>query len=222
MGWKASMIIIENPDNFQDEGEILSALGKADFQFKQKTTLEECIYPGDDSINLGYYRGNLIICDDYQITNSSLENTADLRLSPEELSLCKLFPKSEIVTVACHSALNYHGYSLIKNGKKKRIKTISADDPLFEMGGRIEEEALIYSKSHQKDGQNYWKYDTDPAEEYVEDQLMEEFTFGVASRRLNIYLDQEDGDELMEEVPFNKYRQGKGSLGKKLIRLFSS
>lgn len=125
MGWKASMIIIENPDNFEDETALLKAVGKSNFQFQAATTLEECIYPGDKSINIGKYNGNIIISDDYQITTETLERAENLNLSIEEENLCKLFPKSEIITIACHSVVNYQGYSVIKNSKKVRLKTLS-------------------------------------------------------------------------------------------------
>jgi hypothetical protein len=67
MGWKSSLIIIENKEGFADENEILKAIGKSDYKFNQETTLDDCIYPNDKSINIGHYNGNIIISDDYQI-----------------------------------------------------------------------------------------------------------------------------------------------------------
>lgn len=132
MGWKASLIIIENPDNFRDEHAILDAIGKGNYTAKDKTTLEECIYPNDKSINIGFYNGNIVIGDDYQMTTNSLERAQDLSLTLEEKRLVELFPKSEIIIIACHSVVNYHGYSLIQNGQKIRLKTISAEEPVKE------------------------------------------------------------------------------------------
>ena len=206
MGWKSSLIIIENKENFTDENEILKALGKSEYEFDRELTLEECIYPNDKSINIGYYNGNIIISDDYQLTTNSLERADKLNLTEEEKNLVELFPTSEIVTVACHSAVNYHGYSLIENGIKKRLKIISSDEPRIEFGERIKEENEIYDRSYSKDNQNFWKDDDDPEEDFTEDQLMEDFTFGIAKRRLGILLDHSDGDEIMEQVTFKKFK----------------
>ena len=207
MGWKSSLIIIENKENFTDESEILKAIGKSDYEFDRELTLDECIYPNDKSINIGYYNGNIIISDDYQLTTNSLETANELNLSKEEKKLVELFPTSEIVTIACHSAVNYHGYSLIENGIKKRLKIISSDEPKMEFGERIEEENKIYEKSYSKDNQNFWKDDADPEENFTEDQLMEDFTFGIAKRRLGVLLDHSEGDELMEQVTFKKFKK---------------
>ena len=206
MGWKSSLIIIENKDNFTDESEILKALGKSEYEFDRELTLDECIYPNDKSINIGYYNGNIIISDDYQLTKSSLERADNLNLTKEEKKLVELFPTSEIVTVACHSAVNYHGYSLIENGTKKRLKIISSDEPKIEFGERIWEENEIYDNSYLKDDQNLWKDNDDPEEDFTEDQLMEDFTFGIAKRRLGVLLDHSDGDEIMEKIPFKKFK----------------
>jgi hypothetical protein len=204
MGWKASMIIIENKNNFSDEEAILKALGKDDFVFSKETTLEECIHPGDNSINIGYYNGNIIICDDYQITES-LEKAKNLDLTKEEKELVKLFPNSEIIMAACHSTVNYHGYSLIQNGKKTRLKTISSDEPVKEFGQRTPEEENIYKNSITKEGQHSWEDEHDPDYEYTEDQLMEKFTFGFAKRRLGVLIDHDEGDELQFHTSFKKF-----------------
>lgn len=205
MGWKTSLIIIENKSNSTDDQAILKAIGKTNYIFDKELTLDECIYPNDNSINIGYYNGNIIITDDYQITSDALEAADSLQLTREEKELVTVFPNSEIVMVACHSVVNYHGYSLIQNGIKKRLKVISSDTPLIEFGERMEEELEIYKRSYLKNNQSYWKNDYDPEDDYIESQLMEEFTFGVAKRRLGVSLDYGDGEELMEQVVFKKY-----------------
>jgi len=211
MGWKASLIIIENVDGITDEKSILKAIGKSEYQFEKETVLVDCINPNDNSITIGFYNGNIIISDDYQITTHSLEQTTKLELSKEEKRITELFPKSEIITVACHSSMNYHGYSLINNGEKKRIKIISAETPIIEFGERIEEEIEIYKNSYQKNGINYWKDDYDD-EDLTEDQLMEDFTFGVAKRRLGVLIDHSEGEELFENVAFKKYLPSKSQI----------
>lgn len=203
MGWKASLIIIENCSNFAEDNQILKALGKANFIFHSKVTLEECIHPNDKSINIGYYKNNIIICDDYQVTADSLERAKGLALTKEEQQLVTIFPDSEIITVACHSVVNYHSYSIIEKGVKKRLK-ICTSDFLTGYGDKIAEEKEIYAKSYKKEGLHFWK-DTYGGEDFTEDQLIEDFTFGIAKRRLGVSLDHPQGEELMEKVPFKKY-----------------
>jgi hypothetical protein len=159
----------------------------------------------DQSINIGYYNDTIIISDDYQITEKSLDPIYRLKLSKVEEQLIKLFPSSEIVTVACNSFINFHGYSLIHSGDKMRIKTISSEEPRKEYGPRMPEEEAIYSNSFEKDGANFWKDKEGLDEIFTEDQYMEDFTFGIAKRLLDVELNYGDGTELMEKIVFKKY-----------------
>src|SRR5215203_6143710 len=105
MGYKASMIIVKDPTKKIGDEELLKSLGFNDFTFSGDTTFEECMYPNDKSINIGYYNDCLIISDDYQLTKSlELANTPQ-SLSDYENVLTHLYPETEILTVACHSAL---------------------------------------------------------------------------------------------------------------------
>jgi hypothetical protein len=205
MGWKASLVIIENINELKNDWDILKAIGKDGYVFKEEVIFKDCLSPKDRSINIGYYNNNIIIADDYQLTNKFLDKKTNLDLITEEKRLCKLFPTSEIISVACHSVVDYHAYSLIQNSEKVRLKSISVDDPFIEFGERTIEEEIIYSKSIRKKGANFWKNSEDPSYEYTEEQMMEEFTFGFAARRLGVYLD-DDADELMDTI-FKKYRK---------------
>jgi hypothetical protein len=59
MGWKVSMIIIQNPDNSSNEKLLLEKLGLGNYEYIGDTQLDECIAPLDKSINIGYYNGSL-------------------------------------------------------------------------------------------------------------------------------------------------------------------
>lgn len=210
MGWKASLVIIENLTNFKDDNVILNALGKRDYQFSDTVQLHECLSSGDGSIAIGYYNNNIIIADDYTLTEKILQHSNTLSLSLPEKALVQLFPQSEIISIACHSAVNYHGYSIIEKGIKKRIKTISADDEKIELGLPISEESQLYEQGYEKNGNYYWPNDFEE-EDLEEDQMMEDFTFGVAKRRIGVSLDQSDGEELIEKVKFIRYTSNKSS-----------
>jgi hypothetical protein len=202
MGWKASMIIIENKEGFNNETELLATLGLSDFDYAGTTCLDECIFPGDDSVNIGHYNNNIIVCDDAQIIDDFISD----RLSPREKELARLFPRSEILAVACISTTNFHGYAQIKNGAKVRVKALNADNGFYwDSGELMEEEKAIYEGGSVINGQRVWKFEDLPDDLFKEDQLMEDFTFGVAKRLLGVRIDHVESDQLMEEVVFKKY-----------------
>ena len=207
MGFKASMIIIKEPSNAISDRDLLSKLGFPDFSFSGDTTLEECMYPDDKSINTGHFNNCLIISDDYQLTTSLEQSNTPQSLSEYENVLTGLYPNSEILTVACHSAVNYHLYSLVKDGQKIRFKKVVHGEPLIEYGNRIDEEEKVYAYSKVIDGQRMFRstYKDDEVYDNTEDQMMEDFTFGVAKRLLGVMISTEEDEELMFEIPFKKY-----------------
>ncbi|WP_420574286.1 hypothetical protein [Kordia sp.] len=205
MGWKTSMVLIENRYGFNDETALLKAIGKANYEFDSEVTFEECLYPGDESINIGYHNNSIIICDDYQITVHALENADGLNLMPQETALVSLFPHSEILSVACHSVSDFHGYALIRRGLKTRLKIV-IDAEVIEHGEPFDEEQKIYAKSYTEDGIRYWKEEEFPGEPFTEDCYMEEFTFGVAKRLLGVDLNTVAGYELTQNITFRKYK----------------
>ena len=93
---------------------------------------------------------------------------------------------------------------------------------MVEFGQRISEEEKIYSKSYQRDGANFWKDETDPEDEFTENQLMEDFAFGIANRRLGVFIDQAESFELMEKVTFKKYLGKKLSFIKRISKILSN
>lgn len=207
MGFKASMIIIKDPSKEISDKNLLSKLDFPDFSFLGDTTLEECMYPNDKSINTGHFNDCLIISDDYQLTTSLEQSNNPQSLSEYEKVLTELYPNSEILTLACHSAVNYHLYSLVKDGQKIRFKKVVHGEPLIEYGSRIDEEEKVYAYSKVIDGQRMFKstYKDDEVYDNTEDQMMEDFTFGVAKRLLGVLISTEEDEELMFEIPFKKY-----------------
>ncbi|HJR99370.1 MAG TPA: hypothetical protein VJ780_00430 [Flavobacterium sp.] len=204
MGWNTSLIIIENKENYSNENELLKSLGFENFKQKENTTFEEILNPEKNQIGIGYYNGNLIICDGYLLTNKSLEESENLNLADYEKNLVKIFPKSEIITVSCVSSVNFHGYSLIQNGEKKRLKFVDSEIK-YEFGNRFEEENEIYKTSYVEEGNLFWKDENDKDDSFTEDQLMEDFTFKIAKRRLGVQIDTEEGEDLFENTEFKVF-----------------
>jgi hypothetical protein len=207
MGFKASMVIVKQPSGTTSDEVLLEMLGFTNVSFSGDTTLEECMYPCDKSVNLGHYNDCLIISDDYQLT-TSLELTKDPQsLSHYEKVLTSFYPDTEILTVACHSGVNYHLYSLVKNGQKLRFKRAVAGEPIIEYGDRIEEEERVYAYSKVIDGQRMFRspYKDDQIYDCTEDQLLEDFAFGVAKRHLGVMISTGEDEILTFETPFRKY-----------------
>lgn len=216
MGFKVSMIIIKKPSSAIAETDLLKKLGLPGFSFRGETSFDESMYPQDKSVNIGSFNNCLLICDDYQLT-VSLDNPENTQaLSEYEKTLTEIYPDSEILTVACHSAVNYHMYSLVKNGQKIRYKRISAGEPLFEFGSRLEEEDRIYSFSKIIGGQRMFRstYKDDEVYDNTEDQMMEEFAFGIAKRHLGVMISTPDDDVLLNAT-LKKYSANDKS-GKKI------
>jgi len=206
MGFKASMIIVHRPSVLLPEEVLLKHLDFPDLAFRETTIMEDCIYPGDKSVNIGYYNDNIVICEDYLLT-TSLEVTDDpVALAEYEQVLSSLFPGSEVLTVACHSSVNYHLYSLVKDGKRLRFKRIVASSPVLEHGDRLKEEETIYAASRVIDGKRFFESRRQNNTHAVtEDQLMEEFAFGVAKRHLGVKISSGEESRLMFDTPFKKF-----------------
>lgn len=211
MGFKASMIIVKQPSKTMSDEELLKMLGFSKVSYLGDTSFEECMYPSDKSINLGSYNDCLIISDDYQLTTSLELEKNPQSLSDYEKVLTQFYPDTEVLTVACHSAVNYHLYSLVKNGQKLRFKKVVDGKPIIEFGDRIEEEERVYAYSKIIDGQRMFrsKYKNDEVYDYTEDQMMEEFAFGVAKRHLGVMISTDEDEDLMFETPFKKYTVNK-------------
>ncbi|MDJ1484637.1 hypothetical protein QNI16_29330 [Cytophagaceae bacterium YF14B1] len=207
MGYKASIITIQNPPQPVADRIILDTLGYSSFLYAQETILEDCMYPRDKSISIGNFNNCLMICDDFQLT-SILENHTSLQsLCDYEKSLASLFGSSEILSIACHSGVSYHMYTLVSNGKRIRFKAVSSDDPLVEYGERLKEEEHVYALSKTIKGKRLFRsrYSDDKKYKMTEDQIMEDFTFGVAARHLGVKISTIQDKELMSNVPFRKY-----------------
>ena len=130
----------------------------------------------------------------------------NLDLTEGEKNISSLFPNSEILAVACHSVSDFHAYSLIQNEKKTRLKIVSQEDKI-EFGEKFEEQNLLYKDAIQIEEDLFWDLDNSKNEEdyYTESSLMEEFTFGIAKRRLGVELNLEEAEEILKTKNFRVY-----------------
>ncbi len=205
MGWKASMLIVQNTSEIKTAEEVIQKIDDNYYDLAGETTLDSCVNPHDDSIYIGFYNNNIIITLEAEyILMSIIDDGGSI-----ENRLNELCPGGEIMGVFCQSTTNMHGYFLNKDGDRVRHKMISFEGPRLEAGQRFEEEIEIY-KDAKKDenGVEYWQFGDDESSRYEENQLMENFTFGVAKRLLGVKLDHSEGDDLMFQVKFKKFVKG--------------
>lgn len=206
MGYKASMIIVEHPRPEIGDEQLLKELGFAHCAAIGTDYIENCMHPKDKSFGIGRFNGRLILTEDYQLTEKLERAKIPGALSDYEQTLSRLFPGSEILSVACHSVTNFAFHSLVKDGVKLRYRCVSGDYKAIEHGAPLKEEEPIYARSKMIDGVRMFRGEDDSSEyEYVEDQLMEDFTFEVAKRHLGVRIDTDEADQL-NEVEFRKYR----------------
>src|SRR6186713_1887031 len=143
MGWKASMLIVNNPtavDNYT----LLQELGFKNLTKIQDEPLDAVIYPKSGRVYIGTYKGNLVICaNDFAEDDFLKDQNAEVKQV-----LAKVFPSSEICAIALHSVVNLWGYVVMQGGKTLRARAGSSEDGTFvEVGEPLEEEKEQLSKS---------------------------------------------------------------------------
>lgn len=199
MGWKASTIIIHKPTQV-DHVNLLQALGFANLTKIDDEPFESVINPDDDTVYVGTYKDNLLIC----APDIPMQFFED-EVSHVEKTLIEHFPTSEICSIILHSVVNLWGFSVIQNGQKIRVKAGSADDGTFvDVGEPLEEEKDLLSKSTlDKKGNRIYLLEDFPNEPFNEDQVGENFVFEICSRYFGAPLDR--SDELLFETPMKGY-----------------
>lgn len=202
MGWKASMLIVQNTSEIKTAEEIVQKIDDNYYELAGETTLDSCINPRDESIYIGLYNDNIILTLDAEyILMSIIDGGGGI-----ENRLHELCPEGEVIGVFCQSTTNMHGYFLNKDGDRVRHKIVSFEGPRMESGERFEEELEIYKDvKRDENGVDYWQFGDEESDRFEENQLMENFTFGVAKRLLGVQLDHSDGEELMSQVKFKKF-----------------
>lgn len=192
MGWKLSMVIINTKQDF-DEKEVFDALGYSNLEKCDTEYFDSIMNPRDGKIYIGKYNGNVIIC----MQDLPLE-AMDRNLSKAELVLSKIFPKTEIATFVLHSVVNLWGYSIVNDAKKIRVRAGSADaGTAVEYGLVLEEEKELLSKSKLNDaGERVFIFENMPEDEFMEDQVGENFVFELSAKYLGKNLSA--CDELFE------------------------
>ncbi len=192
MGWKASMIIINSEQTF-DQQELFESLGYFELEKKGSEYFDSIMNPEEDLLYIGKYKGNTIIC----MQGLPLESMEE-SLSNAESILSFKFPDTDITTFILHSVVNLWGYSIAKNGKKVRVRIGSSEGgTMVDFGDMMEEEKELFAQSKLKEnGERIFVLDDMPEEVFAEDQVGENFVFDISRKYFGESLDA--CDELLE------------------------
>ena len=194
MGWKLSSIII-NPATEVNAVDLLRRLGARELTKVEDEPFDSVMYPEKDTVYIGNYKGNFIICADLlplDFFNSSLSNTEKL--------LIEYFPESEICAVSLQSTVNQFGFAVITNGRKIRVKASDAQtETSVDIGEPLEEEQQLLSMSEiDGSGQRVYHLDNNRNKPYLENQVGENFIFEIFKRYTGKLLDEDD--DLLDTV----------------------
>lgn len=202
MGWKVSMIIVNNPIHINPI-EILNRLGCKGYSLYESKNVNDILpFYNNNEVYIGNYRNNLIIYNWILPENLLLDKSTDL-----EINLLSLFPSSEICVIELFSTVNFWGFKVFKNQKLIRHKVGDADHGThIDIGEPLPEELELLSKSFIDDeGNRKYNLDEGENEPYSEDQVGEEFVFEIVSRYFGQRLDEED--EFFEETLLTGYKK---------------
>jgi hypothetical protein len=197
MGWKISMVIINTEQDF-DKKKLFDALGYSNLKKSDTECFDSIMNPNDDKIHIGKYNGNTII----SMQELPMQSMDD-QVSKEEAVLSKEFPGVDIATFVLHSVVNLWGYSITKDSKKIRARAGSSDGTVIEYGAVLDEEKELFAQAKVNDeGERVFVFGDMAEEEFMDDQVGENFVFDLSQRYLGEKLDGCDG---LFETEFEGY-----------------
>ncbi len=206
----ASFILINSAKDINEQ-DVLQQLGLHDLQYIGTTIGENAICPDDNTIFIGRYKGNWLICSE-ELPFTCLQKN----VSPIEKVLASLFPDTEICALVLQSTINLWGYAVSKNHKKIRIRLgSSVHGTSLDDGNPLAEEIPLLSKSEiDTTGKRIYIFDEFPDEPLEEDQVGENFVFEVAKRYLGTPLDE--AEDLLFETELRGYTYQRATKNKLL------
>jgi hypothetical protein len=196
MGWKASVIIIKPELPFKGNF-IFEALGFKNIIPAAAAPFEVAIYPGDERIFAGHYKGCTLLAGETMAMNFFISEGSLL-----EQNLIALTGAGEICALHLHSGMNMWGYIVIRDGKRIRQRFGDADSgTVLDTGEPLEEEKELLSKATlNESGQRTYNIG---GAMYNEDQVGENFVFELFRRYTGARMDQDDA--LLFETVLNGY-----------------
>jgi hypothetical protein len=135
MSWKIYMIIICNANNI-NATEVPQKIGLTNLKVKKEITLHQAQY--ESGVSVGKYGDKLFI-----VSESLIFGCLDTIPSEFEKKICNAFPDSEIAILTLNGTVDLYGYSIIKNGKRLRVKMGADLTTYIDYGDKLPEEIAI-------------------------------------------------------------------------------
>lgn len=135
MSWKIYLIIISNATNI-NVAEVPSKLGLNNLKPTVEVNLLEAQYK--DNISVGRYEDKIIVTAK-DLVYDFYQNIPTER----EKRFVAAFPNSEITVLTIHSSSYLYGYSIIRNGKRIRVKHGADTEKYIDQGEKLQEEIDI-------------------------------------------------------------------------------
>lgn len=153
---------------------VLEMLGYKNYRDDGTTSLDEGIGV-INSVYIGAYPGVTIICDQ-ELPSEFFRDV----LGEKAKRIIELFPNATILAALLISTIGGWGYTLYERGQLVRASSGDADfGETFSMGLLLPEEIPFFEASFLQDSRRIFVY---KGEELQQNQLREEFVFGLLSR----------------------------------------
>ena len=189
MSWKIYLIIISNANNI-NTAEIPQKIGLDNVRPTKEISIHEAQYAKGTSI--GKYGDKIFI-----VSQDLVFKFYDKTPSDFEKKLCDLFPNSEIAVLTLNGTVDLYGYNIIKNGKRRRIKSGADLDLYVDYGDKLPEEVTI-SKEKIFDDEELKEIKADNSKEQVQKILDQEIstrtTFRLTKRYFGKQFDEVGSD----------------------------
>jgi hypothetical protein len=182
MSWKIYLIIITNASNISSN-EIPRKIGLDNMNQTKEISIHEAQYVKGTSI--GKYLDKIFI-----VSQDLVFKFYDNNPSEFEKRFCDSFPDSEIAVLTINGTADLYGYSIIKGGKRERVKS-GADLKIYvDYGNKLPEELAI-SKEKLFDEEELEDMSADYSKEHVQKMLDQEISIRTTFRLTRRYFGKE-------------------------------
>jgi hypothetical protein len=182
MGWKIYLIAITNAANV-NVADVPHKLGLDNLRPAKEMSMHKAQY--ENGISIGKH-GDII----FIVSSELVFRFYDKAPSDFELKLCAEFPSSEIAVITVNQTSDLYGYSIIRNGKRQRVKS-GADLELFVDYGEMIPEEIDISKEKLFDDEELKEMKEDYSKDELEKVIAQEISFRTTFRLTKRYFGRE-------------------------------
>jgi len=151
----------------------------------------------DKGICIGKYEDKILI-----VSQDRIFGWYEKEATPFERQIISLFPNSEIAALTLYDTVGLYGYSIIKDGKRVRIKSGADSEVYIDIGDKLKEEddvikKEIFSPDEMKEMKQ--KYTAGEVERFVENEVGVRVTSALLLRYFTNY-------EVFDKITLTEYQ----------------